>query len=143
MRRTVYLLAALLVLLSLGSDAPKEYDGSVECDDLQGVWRAVALKENGQVHASEGAGATTYRAGKWEYRDKNVFESGTYKTDTSFQPAHLDSTVTVGELKGRTGKLIYRVDGDTLWRAYRVEGDGRPSSFEENGVVTVICKRVK
>jgi uncharacterized protein (TIGR03067 family) len=144
MRRTVCLLAvALLALPSLGSDSPKEYDGSVECDDLQGVWRAVALKQNGQVSAYEAAGATAYRAGKWEYREKDFFESGTYKTDTSFRPAHMDSTVTVGELKGRTGKWIYRVDGDTLWKAYRVDAEGRPSSFEEKGVATVICKRVK
>src|SRR5262245_27862133 len=50
MRRTVCLLAiALLVLPSLGSDAPKEYDGTTKRDDVQGTWEFVGFERDGKI----------------------------------------------------------------------------------------------
>jgi hypothetical protein len=51
MRRIVCLLAGvLLVALGSGSDAPKEYDGSIDADDIQGAWELTSHGYRGDEH---------------------------------------------------------------------------------------------
>jgi hypothetical protein len=64
MRRIVCLLAALLVLPSLGSDSPKEYDGTTAWDDgLQGTWEAVEGVQVGRQIKCRGAGGACKPSG--------------------------------------------------------------------------------
>jgi uncharacterized protein (TIGR03067 family) len=141
MSRTVYLFAALLVLPSLGSDAPKEYDGATELDALQGTWRRIALKHDGRDVPLEGEEMiVTYLSGKFVWPGNVV---GSYTVDTSRKPAHLTETIE-GVLRRRPEKSIYRIDGDTL-QVGSATGQPRdwPHSFDDKNLVIVTYKRVK
>jgi uncharacterized protein (TIGR03067 family) len=144
MRRTVCLLAALLVLSSLGSDAPKEYEGATEIDGIEGVWRLIASESNGLTLCLKDSAVETYLNGKWEYSSGDGSASGIYKADGRFSPAHLDRTHIIGENRPEITRTdIYRVDGDTLRVGRRKGGDGRPSSFGEKDVTILIYERIK
>jgi len=139
MLRIVWLLAGvLLVVLSLGSGAPKGYDGTVAWKDgLQGTWHTVAGEIGGERVLLVADADQTFRAGKW-YVSSN--SEGTYTTDESYRPAYLDKRFpATGELR----KYIYRVDGDTLWIGCMPDGCNRPTSFDDKGICVVIWKRVK
>src|SRR5262249_6151031 len=130
MRRTVCLLAALLVLPSLGSDSPKEYDGAMQDDELQGTW---------QIAGSSRICLQTFRGNTWVYtQEGQVVEEGTFKADQILKLALLDETM----VNGQKENYIYRIEGDTLWTAFRRDRE-RPKSFDEAILVTTEWKRVK
>jgi uncharacterized protein (TIGR03067 family) len=141
-RRIVWLVAGvLLVVPSLGSDAPKDTDGATEADELRGTWQIVAAEFKGIRLTA--AGVLIYRDGKYGPVNSRGSWAGTYTTDASRKPAHLDQTDSQGEDKGRTRKYIYRVNGDTLQIANTPDGHVRPKSFDENGICVCTYKRVK
>src|SRR5262245_49317447 len=128
MRRLLLPLAALLVLPLLGSDAPKDYGGATEMNELQGVWRRTGLTINGQEadlgperEVMFGRRSVVYRVGSMEIR-------GTYTAERSKTPAHLDETLAGGPNAGGPWLSLYRVEGDTLCIAYK-EG-ARPRDFD-------------
>lgn len=47
MRRAVLLIAVLLVTALLSSDSPKDYDGSMTEDGLEGTWRLAKFERSG------------------------------------------------------------------------------------------------
>jgi uncharacterized protein (TIGR03067 family) len=147
MRRTVCLLAALLVLPSLGSDEPTAFDGATTRDGLEGTWELVSSGYGGQQSPPLPLNSPciqTYRRGKWTYHQAGrLVNEGTYKADSRRKPAFLDETTTAGPEAGRTEKYIYQLDGDRLRTAFRQDHRARPKSFDEDGVLIVIYKRVK
>jgi uncharacterized protein (TIGR03067 family) len=146
MRRTVCLLAVLLVVPSLGSDEPRGYEGQVTWDDgLQGAWRLVTfetptLRIN---HENADPDILTFRAGKWERSSVQISEAGTYTPSTGFAPARLDRTYTAGAYTGSTEKLIYCIDGDRLRIAARFKEGVRPGSFAEEALYIYTYQRMK
>jgi uncharacterized protein (TIGR03067 family) len=140
-RRIVWLVAVpLLVAPSLGSDAPKDYDGATQADELEGTWRLVAVEYDG----GRGIPAVVTIT----YRGRNFTEvdgtTGTFTTDVRRKPAHLDSTATTGYWAGRTVKGIYQRDCDTLRIAFHLWGDERPTNFDEKRDLLVqTWKRMK
>ena len=48
MKRPRLLVAVLLVLPLLGSDAPKDYDGAAAADGIEGTWVRVAAEWDGR-----------------------------------------------------------------------------------------------
>src|SRR5581483_6543949 len=80
MRRTVCLLAALLVLPALGSDTPKEYDEKITLEELDGVWRATGF----------GQEEMTCRGGDFAVEVGIDIIRGKYRSDNSCNPRHLD-----------------------------------------------------
>ena len=83
MRRTVCLLAiALLVLPSLGSDAPKEYDGTTKRDDVQGTWEFVGFERDGKILPPAFSEVMIYRGGAYTriIEEKFVLR-GRYRAD--------------------------------------------------------------
>ena len=148
MRRIVCLLAVvLLVVPSLSSDTPKEYDGATEEPSIEGTWE---LDSSGCVgresppHPLYRPCIQTYRRGKWTYQQAGrVLEEGTYTADSRRKLAFLDETKTSGEAAGRTRECIYRIDGDTLRTAFRLDERGRPQSFDEDDLFIIIYKRVR
>jgi uncharacterized protein (TIGR03067 family) len=140
MRRTVLLLAGvLLVAASLGSDAPKEYDGATE-NEIEGTWRIVAVDLDGRRLREEAPwGKLTFRAGRWQFSAENGVVAASYTTDASCRPAHLDVIY-----DSDTRKFVYRIDGNTLRMAEAQNwGDPRPRSIDGKGIIVHTYKRVK
>ena len=138
MRRTVCLLAALLLVLpSLASDSPKEYDGAtVKKDDLEGTWRLVAVKYDGKFMVSDHLEYVFHRGTiTFKVRGAETWQ-GSYRTDPTRKPSDLDMYST---------KWIYQIDGDALWMAYVPFKfrDTRPTGFDDNGISIQTFKRVK
>jgi uncharacterized protein (TIGR03067 family) len=143
MRRIVSFLAGvLLVVLSLGSDSPGEYDGAAESDELEGSWRMVMVEYCGRDQPVPVKGAWTFRRGR--STPPLPDREGTYKADPSRKPAHLDETELCGQWKGKTWKCIYQVEGDTLRIAVTSKGDERPKNFDDKKDLFICTyKRVK
>jgi uncharacterized protein (TIGR03067 family) len=147
MRRTVYLLGvALLVLPSLGSDSPKEYDGATDADDIQGTWEEIRREKDNRVAFPDYRLVETYRGGTFifNYEQRDTIR-GTYRLDPGCKPPHLDCCPSNGQTQGRTLKLIYEVKGDTLRIGYLTHKDlsRRPQGFDDDGVIVAVYKRVK
>jgi uncharacterized protein (TIGR03067 family) len=145
MRRSACLLAALLVLPSLGSDSPKEYDGATARNELEGTWERVSATPAGgkAVIALPGECVETFRHGRWVYRHKGrIVSEGVYRTDSSRQPAHLDESTTAENEAGITRRFIYRLEGDTLRTAFVPGSREYPKSFDETGAWVATWKRV-
>jgi uncharacterized protein (TIGR03067 family) len=146
MRRIVCLLAGvLLVVPSLGSDAPKEYDGVTDDTGLEGSWQQVgAVKNRDTTMEMSSAYVWTYRNGKVTlHLDGILTAEDSYTVDASFRPARMDCVKTDGEFKGKRWRHIYRIEGGTLWIAYGKFGGERPRSFEDADGYVGIYKRVK
>jgi uncharacterized protein (TIGR03067 family) len=143
MRRTVCLLAALLVLPSLGSDAPKEYDGATaKADDLDGEWQLTAVTFDG-IQVTFHKTVVAFHGGRYTETGGKRQEIGTYKVAAVRSPAELDMTPSNGQDQGRTFRHIYRIDGDVLKLARTMNGGARPENFQEEAVLLVTYKRVK
>jgi uncharacterized protein (TIGR03067 family) len=146
MRRFVCLLAvALLAVPSLGSDAPTEYEGATEAAGIEGAWQLVAFEYQGGRVKPDLQGVLTCRGETFALAYNSV-ESlrGSYRVDPAQSPPQLDWVPSGGELKGKTLKLLYRIDGDTLTVAFRTGDDwSRPQGFGGKGVATETYRRVK
>jgi len=143
MRRFVCLLAGvLLVVPSLGSDAPKKYDGAT-VDELEGTWQMVAVDDGGGPGALPPVGTQTFRAGTWARSFGGSTDTGTYTTDTSHVPAYLTETYFDQDGKAWTLYYIFRIDGDTLKIARYGRWKPRPKRFDEENLFTVVWRRVK
>jgi uncharacterized protein (TIGR03067 family) len=145
MRRTVCLLATLLVLPSLGSDSPKEYDDNAEIDGLQGTWQLVEAQ--GKTIPPEWQIVEIFRSGKWTLRSGGEIKGeGIYEVDVTRHPATFDERATGiwGTWDdGMTKRGIYRIERNMLWTANKLEGEVRPKSFSEDGLYIAVWKRVK
>jgi uncharacterized protein (TIGR03067 family) len=145
MRRIVCLLVGLLLVVpSLGTDAPKEYDGVAEMDDIGGSWLLISEEYEGRKFDAEegrfGPDGVTYRDGRFTRVDPKEVRTGTYTTDTRHKPARLDMTFD----SGRTVSFIYRRDGDMLllgliWK----RGAGLPNSFTDKDIHITTYRRAK
>jgi hypothetical protein len=141
MRRTVCLLAVVLLpLLSLGSDAPKGYDGETQNVGIDGVWLLVQTEEGGKVLSVKPNQICTYRAGTFHWSTR---KDGAYSVDNRYRPARLTERVTLAPY---TYRNIFRIDGDTLRIAYFLWlDDDYPGGFCGDGRELVVdtYKRVK
>ena len=136
MPRSLLLLAALLVLPLLASDAPKENGGAAaQSDGLEGTWEAV--DSMGQM--------LTYRHGRFTISLNGDAKAGTYITDLRRTPRRLDEIPDPDAEGPRTWRMIYETQGDTLRVAYQSVGPNgeRPNGFSDGGSRMMTWKRVK
>jgi uncharacterized protein (TIGR03067 family) len=131
-------LAAVLALMLLGSDSPKDYDDRTQVAGIEGAWRRVELKVNGLVQDDPGEPGLIFRGKKFEWTGAGSNPRGTYTLDTSQRPAHLDM-----KADQFVNECIYRVDGDVLLLAFRRTGSGRPMNFEEQEVWVETFRRAR
>jgi len=140
MRRTVCLLAAvLLVLPSLGSDAPKEDEGAAVRDDLQGTWQVVGRENDGNDIGPEDSQLTFLPSERYQWDSEK--RPGTYRIDASREPAHLDLT-RIGRYGPVTQKCIFWRNGDTLRIACRTKEGERPKDFREHKLLVYTYRLV-
>jgi uncharacterized protein (TIGR03067 family) len=143
MRRTVWLLVGvLLVLPSLGSDAPKDYDGAVRTEDIEGEWRLVSCRFGGESASEGGRAIWTFRDGQFIPGEWN----GLKRTYTVAPSVHGPAPIDLGaefrheKIAWLTG--IYHLDGDTLLLGLDRCDNERPKNFRDAACFYVL-KRVK
>jgi uncharacterized protein (TIGR03067 family) len=145
MRRILCLLAALLALPSLGSDAPKEYDGAAEADDIRGTWRLTAIELDGRGRPLPFDEVMIYHAGNYtaEFENGRTIRRGNYRTDPAHTPPHLDWSP-FHDGKVQVLRMIYQIDGDTLTIAFRTDDQSRrPEGFDDKKLGFWTYRRVK
>jgi uncharacterized protein (TIGR03067 family) len=119
--------AALCVLVLLAADNPAEK----KADELEGVWMITAMVQDGSEETKPPAEAKiTFKAGKATNQFGEETREATYLSDATKKPATLDITPSDGPDKGKTRKLIYRIEGDKLTLCgARDPEDPRPTEF--------------
>jgi uncharacterized protein (TIGR03067 family) len=136
-------LCVFLAVLLLGADdKPKADDAKAK---LQGTWVIVNLEDAGEkVPENNYKDSTlTFEGDKVTSKIKDRTELATYKIDAGQKPPHLDVTPAKGERNGKTLKLIYQLDGDTLKFASTKDGAERPQGFDDKGLSIFTLKREK
>jgi uncharacterized protein (TIGR03067 family) len=161
MRRLSLLTAVLLVLPSFGYDSPKEYDGTIVEDPLEGTWRLTEVAYNDRkyepnidemVVTCRGAILTI------KYSNGDTIQ-GNYRINTARRPWQLDwlpskrdskvpvpAVAIVRRSAGRLNwhaKLLCQIDGDMLRVAFLASDSERPLGFNDEGIVVHTYKRVK
>lgn len=109
MRRHLFILVALPLIAAAD-------DAKTDSEQLQGTWTAVAADENGKADDRLKGHRLTFDGDKFTIKTKDgqLKHQGTYRLAADKKPATIDFTHTEGELKGKTWKGIYALDGDRL-----------------------------
>jgi uncharacterized protein (TIGR03067 family) len=114
-------------------------------DKLKGTWEVVSMEVGGKKAPDEAfKGQTlTFEADKVISKGKDKPDPATYTIDATKKPAELDIVPTEGPQKGKTVKMIFQLDGDTLKIAGKMEPTERPKGFDDKDVVVMTLKRQK
>jgi uncharacterized protein (TIGR03067 family) len=128
-------MGSVLAVFALASDSPKEYDDRAEYVGIEGTWQLI-LEEfiQGSQDHSNSDFTLSFHKGEWtgtghdplHWPDGNP--KGYYKVDTAQLPWRLDWTTT-NQLRNRTFKGIFRIEGDTLKLAQHLHDNKRPVGF--------------
>lgn len=114
---------------------------------LEGAWTAVAAERDGRPAPDVVGHRLTLAGGAFAIqRDGKTLYAGTYRTNSSATPMQIDFLQSQGELKGRTWKGIYRLEGDTLNTCDNAPAmdKPRPASFAAqpgSGYISIVFKR--
>jgi uncharacterized protein (TIGR03067 family) len=135
------MLAAVCVLALVGADKAEEKKG----DELQGSWKVVSIARDGGAPQPppEAASFIFMPAGKVISLEGGTKKEATYTIDPTKKPKHHD----VIPSDGKTLKMVYVLDGDTLTLCGNNDPEGpRPtevSSKKDSGQWILILKREK
>jgi RNA polymerase sigma factor (sigma-70 family) len=118
-------------------------------DALQGTWKVVLLKINGNEKNDEEA--DRIKMGKFIFKGDKVIArvEGDFKIDPAKKPKEFDMIPLEGppQEKGQTFKGIYELKGDDLTMVFRDPGKDRPKTFDDipaDGITMYLqLKRVK
>ncbi len=127
-----HLLIPAIVLSVVGS-ASSDEKGMKDMTALEGKWTCVSAENDGkaipadivkQLRLNIDKAAYTTRKG-----DQVLFE-GTIRLDATKKPREIDLVDATGDNKGKTGKGIYELDGDTFRICHGVPpNEERPKEF--------------
>jgi uncharacterized protein (TIGR03067 family) len=125
---------AAIVALFLVVSARADEKTDAELKSLVGNWKVEKAELAGKdataflkdVKLSVGAG------GKYTVEIGKEKEEGTFTVDLAKTPKQMDITPKDGPNKGKTIKVIYKLDGDTLVACYDLDTEKgtRPEKFE-------------
>jgi uncharacterized protein (TIGR03067 family) len=128
-KRLRLLVAALLVSPLLGADEPRGAgDAVAAAAGLDGEWKLVGRRVERAAVLLADPSIFFFRRGAWAFRVGPGQVRGVYTADPYRAPACLDKTFAGGSPLGEVLRCIYRVEGDTLWVAFRRGGSGRAAS---------------
>ncbi len=136
--------AALCVLVLLAADKPAEK----KADELEGVWDFVTAVDGGNEQKPPAGGFFHFQAGgKLTTKFGDDKREAVYTADPTKKPHTLDLTPGDGPFQGKTIKLIYFVEGDTLTLCGgHGPEDPRPTEFtskQDSKQVLLTLKREK
>jgi uncharacterized protein (TIGR03067 family) len=143
------MLRATVVILAvgvLGAPAPKKGDKE---DKLEGTWIVTSLIGPGNKIDNDTLAelklTLILKAGKYTMKvSGDTIEQGTYKSDASKNPKHLDTIASEGPQKGMVDREIYELKGDTLKTAFdEASKQTRPTSFDGEKYEVVEFTRAK
>jgi len=118
--------------------------------NLQGSWTATKAERDGKAADDVVGNRLSFTGNRFRIQSKDgkPLYAGNVRVDPSAKPAAFDFEHTEGELKGKTWKGIYALDGDTLTTCDNAPNldKGRPAAFEAksgSGYVLITFKRSK
>jgi uncharacterized protein (TIGR03067 family) len=124
---------ALFLAVSAATAAPAP-NADAKNDKLEGTWVASSYIDHGEKIKDEDARKIQLilKGGKYTLMaDGQIMDQGSYTFDPSKKPAHLDTTSSVGDMKGVGDHGIYELKGDTLKTAFdEITKQQRPTSFD-------------
>jgi uncharacterized protein (TIGR03067 family) len=117
---------------------------------LQGTWAATKAERDGKAADDVVGHRLSFTGNRFQIRSKDgkTLYEGTFRVDAKTKPAAIDFEHTKGDLKGKSWKGIYALDGDTLTTCDNAPNldKGRPAAFEAktgSGHVFITFKRAK
>jgi uncharacterized protein (TIGR03067 family) len=132
MLRQAPFVAILTLLLVVSVRADEKTDA--ELNALVGTWKVEKAELGGQdaTVILKDAKLVISAGGKYTLEIGKEKEEGTFTVDLAKTPKQMDITPKDGPNKGKTIKVIYKLDGDTLVACYdlNTEKGARPEKFE-------------
>ena len=118
--------------------------------NLQGSWTATKAERDGKAADDVVGNRLSFTGNRFRIQSKDgkPLYAGNVRVDPSAKPAAFDFEHTEGELKGKTWKGIYALDGDTLTMCDNAPNPdkGRPAALEAktgSGHIVITFKRAK
>ena len=118
--------------------------------NLQGSWTATKAERDGKAADDVVGNQLSFTGNRFRIQSKDgkPLYAGSVRVDPSAKSAAIDFEHTEGELKWKTWKGIYALDGDTLTTCDNAPNldKGRPAAFEAksgSGYVLITFKRSK
>ena len=143
MLTTTFLLVCSLALAA-ADDPPKKDDADV----LKGTWKALSVKQGGQIVPEEFVKSMTFNFDGKKYVQKvqGQSEEGNYSIDASQSPKTIDLDIKTGNDQGKKQIGIYKIEDGKLTFVVAMAGSkDRPKSFkpEEGADVIESCSSEK
>ena len=117
---------------------------------LQGTWVATKAERDGKAADDVVGHRLSFTGDRFQIRSKDgkTLYEGTFRVDAKTKPAAIDFDHAIGDLRGKSWKGIYALDGDTLTTCDNAPDldKGRPTAFEaktRSGHVLVTFERAK
>jgi uncharacterized protein (TIGR03067 family) len=146
MRRMIWTMCALLLGTGLVPAFAQQAEEARE--KLQGTWAATQAERDGKPAEDVVGHRLSFTGNRFQIRsgDGKTLYEGTFRVDPKTKPAAIDFEHTEGDLKGKSWKGIYALDGDTLTTCDNGPNldKGRPAAFEAkagSGYVFITFKR--
>ncbi len=147
MRRLIWVMCSLILGTAL---LPAFAQPADDAKRLHGTWTATQAERDGKAAEDALGHRLSFTGSRFQIRSKDgkVLYAGTVRVDASAKPAAIDFAHTEGDLKGKSWKGIYALDGDTLKICDNAPNldKSRPTALEAksgSGYVLVTFKRAK
>src|SRR5262249_47534296 len=128
MRQRILMLVTVGLLVA--GDAPQKEKGTREMKHLQGTWKVVQAKRDGEMVAALKGGTVTLEGNKFTSKTgETILGQGTWKVDPGRKPKTIDIEYTQGPEKGKKVLGICHLTKGTWILALGPPGKERPSSF--------------
>ena len=148
MHRMIWAMCGLLLGTGLVPDFAQQAEKAQK--NLQGTWAATKAERDGKAADDVVGHRLSFTGNRFQIRSKDgkTLYEGTFRVDAKTKPAAIDFEHTEGDLKGKSWKGIYALDGDTLTTCDNAPNldKGRPAAFEAktgSGHVLITFKREK
>jgi len=130
--RRHHVLAPAIILMCFAS-ASSDEKGTKEMAALQGTWTCVSAESDGKAIPDDIVKQLRLVIDKATYttrKGEQVLFEGTIRLDTAKRPNEIDLVDATGDNKGKLGKGIYEVNGDTFKICHGVPpNEERPKEF--------------
>jgi uncharacterized protein (TIGR03067 family) len=110
MRRLSLIAAVLFVVPLFGYDSPKEYDGSMAADGIEGTWRLIEVEDNGTKRPPNIQEVLVFQSRTYSSAS---YGEWSYQIDSNRHPHRLD-VFRSSDPSPNKYEEIYHLDGDTL-----------------------------